>query len=335
MSTSAISRVSAGVPDGGRFTSTDHQETDEELDPGATCGVCGEASDQDEGVPCDGCLEDHCACGASLDDGEGYDGQCGGCADLSDPAEDDDLPRDEPVDGSKEWFTRIETSIADEVRRQRQDAVSYSLMVDDDDRHSYDSLVRISTGDGGRPGYVDTSGTPAAEAITELAEYDDDFGTLHPRTYGVAAEPSPTEPSSPSADLPATGFMSEDAARALAAANPKPKGPQPITDADKEIATTIYRQIGPIVAGNMDAKSRNAYAITTGVRMTNCRAGARKRVDVIVTLNSGDLYDVEVVSKPTLKADSKPVAKASNIHVSQLQGLMLKIGDGRSGEIAA
>ena len=66
MSTSAISRVSAGVPDGGRFASTGHSEADEELDSGAMCGVCGEPSDQDEGIPCDGCLEDHCACGASV-----------------------------------------------------------------------------------------------------------------------------------------------------------------------------------------------------------------------------------------------------------------------------
>ena len=131
------------------------------------------------------------------------------------------------------------------------------------------------------------------------------------------------------------GFTSEDQARELAAANPKPKVQRPITFADKEIATTIYRQIGPIVAGNMDAKARNTFAVTNGVRMTSCRAGARKRVDVTVTLNSGDLYDIEVVSSPTLKADSKPIAKAGNVHVSQLQGMMLKIGDGRPEEIAA
>lgn len=108
MSTQGIVRVTAGVPTGGQFAPTGHAEADAELGAGAfDCPSCGGPSDQDEGIPCDNCRENNCPCGQSLDDGEGYDGMCGDCADRDyanelhaigeEPAEDQaDEPAIEP-----------------------------------------------------------------------------------------------------------------------------------------------------------------------------------------------------------------------------------------------
>ena len=47
--------------------------------------------------------EDLCAdCGAPLDDGEGWDGLCGDCADLADPD-----PEDETIPGDLEHATEL------------------------------------------------------------------------------------------------------------------------------------------------------------------------------------------------------------------------------------
>lgn len=45
---------------------------------------CPECQDELEDGVCPGCT---CSCGASLNDGEGYDGQCGNCADASEDDE--------------------------------------------------------------------------------------------------------------------------------------------------------------------------------------------------------------------------------------------------------
>lgn len=59
-------RQPAGIPAGGQFASTLHAE------PEVVLGI-EEPDDFDD---------DRCSCGNSLDDGQGWDGYCGDCADL-------------------------------------------------------------------------------------------------------------------------------------------------------------------------------------------------------------------------------------------------------------
>lgn len=103
---------------------------------------------------------------------------------------------------------------------------------------------------------------------------------------------------------------------------------QPQTsDYDRQVATTIYRQIGPIVAGNMDAKASRAGAIPGGLRMGGCLM-VRRRVDVDVALNGKDLYDVTVVSAPTLKTGGGEVLfETRDVFADQIRALMLDVGD--------
>jgi len=109
MTTHTPARVHAGTPDGGRFapdtktepdlalTTPDEPDGDEaetydehSNDSGDWCPYSGMPvrGGDDERCP-QGCREsdpdydpsDYCACGESLDDGEGSNGRCGNCAD--------------------------------------------------------------------------------------------------------------------------------------------------------------------------------------------------------------------------------------------------------------
>lgn len=60
-------RQSAGVPTGGQFAASLHAEPDVVL--------TGQHDDDRD--------DDNCSCGNSLDDGQGWDGKCGDCADIA------------------------------------------------------------------------------------------------------------------------------------------------------------------------------------------------------------------------------------------------------------
>ncbi|WP_114906747.1 hypothetical protein [Ornithinimicrobium murale] len=69
----------------------------------------------------DGDDEDVCSCGASLDDGEGYDGMCGNCADRADnDLQYNDEPRDYDEDRAYEALVDAghDSDLADEVTRK-------------------------------------------------------------------------------------------------------------------------------------------------------------------------------------------------------------------------
>lgn len=102
-----INRKPEGTPAGGQFAAKRHPESefvsltaDDMRHPasefaGLTAdssipAECPECQDELEDGVCQNCT---CSCGASLNDGEGYDGLCGNCADA---AEDDDDDDDEP-----------------------------------------------------------------------------------------------------------------------------------------------------------------------------------------------------------------------------------------------
>lgn len=81
-------RQPAGIPTGGQFAPTQHAEPDLVLG----------ASDE---IDLD---DDRCSCGNSLDDGQGWDGLCGDCADIKANTEEcsgcgDLLEADEKADG--------------------------------------------------------------------------------------------------------------------------------------------------------------------------------------------------------------------------------------------
>lgn len=107
---------------------------------------------------------------------------------------------------------------------------------------------------------------------------------------------------------------------------------RPITDEDRRIAGEIYRQIGPLVAGNMDAKARNLVVVTNGVRMTDCRMGHR-HVDVAVTLNAHDLYDIEVTTRDPFGIDPERIGMAHDVPVQALQRHLLTVGDGNRAAV--
>lgn len=71
MSAPAVARQPAGTPTGGQFAAAARVEPDVELE---------EVVEVEDDWDFD---DDMCACGASLDDGEGYDGLCGSCADAA------------------------------------------------------------------------------------------------------------------------------------------------------------------------------------------------------------------------------------------------------------
>lgn len=66
--TTETERQPAGIPNGGQFAATRHTE------PEITLGAPAAAS-HDTG--------DSCSCGKSLNDGQGWDGKCGDCADMA------------------------------------------------------------------------------------------------------------------------------------------------------------------------------------------------------------------------------------------------------------
>lgn len=108
-----------------------------------------------------------------------------------------------------------------------------------------------------------------------------------------------------------------------------------VTDRDRTVATTIYRQIGPVVAGNMDAKASRAGAIPGGLRMGGCLMGRSRRVDVDVVLTPADLYDVTVTTAMTLrKPGGDRVLAVAGVDASQIRGLMLAIGDNNTEALA-
>lgn len=81
-------RQPAGIRTGGQFAPTTHAEPDVIL-------AAGDVNDLDD---------DRCSCGNSLDDGQGWDGKCGDCADLAANTDEcggcgDLLEDDEKADG--------------------------------------------------------------------------------------------------------------------------------------------------------------------------------------------------------------------------------------------
>lgn len=81
--TTTPSRQPEGTPAGGQFAPSSHPEAEGvTLTPQtatAVCEECGEA--KEENVTCINC---QCSdCGESLNDGEGWDGLCGNCADAA------------------------------------------------------------------------------------------------------------------------------------------------------------------------------------------------------------------------------------------------------------
>jgi hypothetical protein len=90
--TTQTERQPAGIPGGGQFAATQHAEPDLALEAPDTV-----ADDYwDEG--------DNCSCGNSLDDGQGWDGKCGDCADIAANTDEcsgcgDLLEDDEKADG--------------------------------------------------------------------------------------------------------------------------------------------------------------------------------------------------------------------------------------------
>lgn len=90
--TTQTERQPAGIPTGGQFAATRHAES----------GIALEAPDIDADDYWDD--GDKCNCGNSLDDGQGWDGKCGDCADIAEntaecPECSDLLEDDEKSDG--------------------------------------------------------------------------------------------------------------------------------------------------------------------------------------------------------------------------------------------
>jgi hypothetical protein len=90
--TTQIERQPAGITPGGQFAATQHAE------PGIALEAPAGATDHywDGG--------DNCSCGKSLDDGQGWDGKCGDCADIAENTDEcsgcgDLLEVDEKADG--------------------------------------------------------------------------------------------------------------------------------------------------------------------------------------------------------------------------------------------
>ncbi|WP_461171215.1 hypothetical protein [Arthrobacter sp. Z1-15] len=84
-----VNRQPEGTPAGGQFAASAHSEAEGVIltaVPAAECDDYG--SDLEDGV----CPDCTCSCGASLNDGEGYDGLCGNCADADEDDDDDDEP---------------------------------------------------------------------------------------------------------------------------------------------------------------------------------------------------------------------------------------------------
>ena len=104
---------------------------------------------------------------------------------------------------------------------------------------------------------------------------------------------------------------------------------RPVTDDDRQFARYMYEQIGPVVAGNMDAKARKVMTIPHGMLLQGCRSGAH-RVDVAVRHLGLGLREVVVFdSRGTM------LGSAATRGQGGLQKALLAIGDGRVDELRA
>jgi len=102
---------------------------------------------------------------------------------------------------------------------------------------------------------------------------------------------------------------------------------RPVTDGDRQLARHMYEQIGPVVAGNMDAKARKVMTIPHGMLLQGCRSRAY-RVDVAVRHLGLGLREVVVFdSRGTV------LGSAATRGQGELQKAMLAIGDGRVDEL--
>ena len=343
MSTQAVSRISAGVPDGGRFAPSGRAEADDEFDGiiEPDCPKCGEPSDQDEGVPCSNCLDDTCACGASLDDGEGYDGQCGSCADQTenaaeaaeDAANAGGCPECHRAEGHKLQCSSGRSAAPSEPERMHANMGDGPIVTSPSGEYGFYTPI----GGSERPESVAKHGP-----IIQVAQLvrDGSAWSPTPARFHVDSVSEFRDGASLAIDMGADWKLSALDTQALAAfartagqnhaaaAKPEPEAPRPTNDNDVAIAKTIYDQIPFMARGNMDAKARNAHAVPNGIKMRSCLAG-RKRVDVTIVLNGSDTYDIDVVS-----TENEPVAATTDVHVAQLERMMYLIGDGRPQEIA-
>lgn len=135
MSAPSISRQPEGTPAGGQFTASSHPEAEGVALPAAAaeCNDCG--SDLEDGV-CPGCT---CSCGASLNDGEGYDGLCGNCADAEDDEESEQIFDMELTDAMGNVLDYSVNRIDDghyEVRDDGGDSIAEFHHNGDDEDHS-------------------------------------------------------------------------------------------------------------------------------------------------------------------------------------------------------
>ena len=102
---------------------------------------------------------------------------------------------------------------------------------------------------------------------------------------------------------------------------------RPVTDDDRQLARHMYEQMGPVVAGNMDAKARKVMTIPHGMLLQSCRSGAH-RVDVAVRHLGLGLREVVVFdSRGTV------LGSAATRDQGGLLKAMLAIGDGRIDEL--
>lgn len=97
---------------------------------------------------------------------------------------------------------------------------------------------------------------------------------------------------------------------------------RPVTGEDRDTARHLYEQIGPVVAGNMNARARDVVTIPHGLLLQGCRSG-RHRVEVSVREIGLGLREVTV-----LGPDGAKTGEATASGRGGLQRAMLAIGDG-------
>lgn len=98
---------------------------------------------------------------------------------------------------------------------------------------------------------------------------------------------------------------------------------RPVADEDRDTARHLYEQIGPVVAGNMNARARDVVTIPHGMVLQGCRSG-RHRVDVSVRQLGLGLREVIVFD---LHGGTR-LAEATVSGRGGLQRAMLAVGDG-------
>lgn len=97
---------------------------------------------------------------------------------------------------------------------------------------------------------------------------------------------------------------------------------RPVTGEDRATAGHLYEQIGPVVAGNMDARASDVVPIPHGMVLQGCRSG-RNRVDVSVREIGLGLREVTVFGP-----DGAKIGEATVSGQGGLQRAMLAVGDG-------